>query len=171
MVSSPSVSKLELWNLIYVCHCMWPFIDLTHCPKRGAKHLHGTKDFIWCRKVMEAAPHIWALDRNLSGSKKQNHTLYLLKLWWLMRGFMVRGRHRSVYQSINILLLLQHVPAVPYLPVEETVTPHPKESGIWWKSPGNLNATVAVVSCGTLLWFCWQVIPTCLPHEEVLYKG
>lgn len=79
----------ELWNFIYVFHCMWPFVDLTHFPKHSAKHLLGTKDFMWCRKATEAALHLCVVDRNLSGSKKQNHTLYLLKPCWLMWGFML----------------------------------------------------------------------------------
>lgn len=128
--------SLKSWSceVSYVWHCLWPFVDLTHLPKHGTKHLQGTKDFMWCRKVTEAAPHVWVLDRNLSGSAKENHALYQLKLWWLMRGFMVRGRHWSVYQSINILFLLQHCPAL-YLSVEREWHVIQDSLGIWWKIP------------------------------------
>lgn len=56
MVSSPSVSKLELRSFIYVCHCMWPFVVPVHRSKHGAKHLHGTKDFMWYMKSNRSSP-------------------------------------------------------------------------------------------------------------------
>lgn len=132
IVSSPSDSKLELWNFRYVCLCMWPFVDPTHHSKYGARHLHETKNFMFsCRKVTKAVLCVWVVEKNLSRSKRQNHTLYLLKPWWLMREFMIRRRCWSVYQSTNILFLLQCFPVL-YLSVGEWHLIQ-ESLGTWWK--------------------------------------
>lgn len=162
--------KLHLWSFICISQCMWPFANPLGLISLKMIQTTSIGPKISCGSAKQQKQHhvsewLWIIYlglRNESYLVPTETTVINEDL-----GCMLRMMCRRVWQAINILFLLQHFPH-PYLSMGGRDTPLPRGTWDLVKNPLGTWAGMNLLSHGTLIRFCWQVISACLPLEEVL---